>query len=366
MYDLVSAALKAQQLTQAAQLLKQWQQKTPQDLWLKLAMGQYWEVKGELEKAQITYTRLLQSTANTKVLSQAREGVQRVRDRLAQRREHDLNSAKQQPGAAAAAVLVLEPVAGDRRESAAQGLAQIMQLDVYTARTRLPSKHWRLLRVGAAGETQYFCEQLRSQGAPARWATVDQVKGLTTFRVQAIRAVEPELTVVCLNESGQQGTIQLSWGDITQWVVGQLPIYESVVDLDVRGKLKRKDATQDYGEMIDWHLHGRGCLLRLCDRTYKYREAIPLPPAAAYPSPLIASTAWKSMKSYFEAHITAAPITDFNGFGESALDFIELLPAFDHQVELGRSLPSPWDGAFHLYSGLRFMVRAAQNSSVQG
>ncbi|MBW4460967.1 MAG: hypothetical protein KME47_12135 [Nodosilinea sp. WJT8-NPBG4] len=363
MYDLVSAALGAQQLTQAAQLIKQWQQKTPQDPWLKLAIGQYWEAKTELEKAQITYTQLLQSTANTKVLSQAREGVQRVRDRMAQRREHDLSAAKQQPGAAATAMLVLEPVTGDRRESAAQSLARVMQIDAYTARTRLPSKHWRLLRVGPAGETQYFCEQLQAEGTPARWATVDQVKAVDTFRVQAIRAVEPELTVICLNSAGQQGTIQLTWGDITQWVVGQLPMYESVVDLDVRGKLRRKDATQDYGEVIDWHLHGRGCVLRLCDRTYKFREAMPMPPAESFPSPLIAATAWKAMKSYFAARIASAPLTDFSGFGESALDLIELLPSFENQVEMGRSRPSPWDAAFHLYSGLRFVVKAEARGS---
>ncbi|WP_017299183.1 hypothetical protein [Nodosilinea nodulosa] len=358
MYDLVSAALGAQQLTQAAQLIKQWQQKTPQDPWLKLAMGQYWEAKDELEKAQVTYTRLLQTTANTKVLINAREGVQRVRDRLARRREHELSAAKQQPGAASMAVLALEPVTGDRREPAAQGLARIMQVDAYTARTRLPSKTWRLLRTGPAGELQYFCEQLRAEDIPAHWATIDQLRGLSIFRVQAIQAIEPQLTVMCQSSTGQRGTIQLAWGDITQWVVGQLPIYESVVDLDARGKLRRKDATQDYSEVIDWHLHGRGCLLRLCDRTYRYRDAVPLPPADGFPSPLIAAAAWKAMKAYFADHILTAPVTDFSGFGESALDFIDLLPHFDAHVDLGRSLPSPWDGAFHLYSSLRFLSKA--------
>jgi hypothetical protein len=356
MYDLVSAALGAQQLNQAAQLLKQWQQKSPQDPWLNLAMGSYWEAKDELEKAQVTYTRLLQNTSNTKVLSLAREGVQRVRDQMARRREHDLNEAKQQPGAMVAAALVLGPVTGDRRELAAQGLAKVMQLDAYTARTRLPSKHWRLLRVGPAGELQYLCEQLKAEGTPARWATVDQVKELPIFQVEAIQAVEPQIKVVCQNSAGQRGTIQLTWGDITQWVVGQLPIYESVVDLDARGRLKRKDTTQDYGEMIDWHLHGRGCVLRLCDRTYRYREAIPLPPTEAFPTPLIATTAWKAMKNYFAADIMSAPINDFKGFGESALDAIDLLPAFGAHIDLGRSLPSPWDRAFHLYSTLRFLA----------
>lgn len=357
MYDLVSAALGAQQLTQAAQLIKQWQQKTPQDPWLKLAMGQYWEAKDELEKAQVTYTRLLQTTANTKVLVNAREGVQRVRDCLAQRREHDLSAAKQQPGAATTAVLALEPVAGDRREPAAQGLARIMQIDAYTARTRLPSKTWRLLRTGTAGELQYFCERLKAEGVPAHWVTIAQLQGLSTFRVQAIQAVEPQLTVLCQNSSGLQGTIQLAWGDITQWVVGQVPIFESVVDLDARGRLKRKDATQDYSEVIDLHLHGRGCILRLCDRTYRYRDGIPLPPASVFPSPLIAAVAWKAMKGYFMANIPVAPITDFSGFGESALDLIDLLHHFDAHMDLGRSLPSPWDGAFHLYSSLRFLLR---------
>lgn len=363
MYDLVSAALGAQQLTQAVQLLKQWQQKSPQDPWLKLATGQYWETKGELEKAQATYTRLLQSTANTKVLGSAREGVQRVRDRLAQRREHDLSAAKQQQGAAGAAVLVIEPVTGERRERSAQGLAQVMRIDTYTARTRLPSKHWRMLRVGPAGELQYFCERLKAEGIPARWATADQVKGLATFKVQAIQAVEPQLTIVCQNDAGQQGTIQLAWSEITQWVVGQLPIYESVVDLDARGKLKRKDATQDYGSVIDWHLHQRKCILRFCDRSYKYRDAVPLPPGAAVPSPLIAATAWKAMRSYFAERIAPEPIADFSGFGQSALDLVDLLPPFEPHIDLARSLPSAWDGAFHLYSSLRFLAAAPSNAT---
>ncbi len=356
MYDLVSAALGAQQLNQAAQLLKQWQQKNPQDPWLKLAMGRYWEVKDELEKAQVTYTWLLQNTSNPKLLGQAREGVQRLRDQLAQRREHDLEEAKQQPGATAAAALVLEPVMGDRREPAVQGLAQVLQIDAYTARTRLPSKHWRLLRTGPVGELQYLGEQLQAKGTPAFWATLGQVKELSVFRVEAIQAIAPQLTAVCQNSSGQRGTIQLGWSDITQWIVGQLPIYESVVDLDARGKLKRKDATQDYAEIIDWHLHGRGCILRFSDRAYKYRQAIPIPPAEALPSPLIAFIAWKAMKDYFRSRIDAEPLADFSGFGESALDIIDLLPPFEAQVDVGRSQPNAWDQSFHLYSALRFLA----------
>ncbi|MFH7243083.1 MAG: tetratricopeptide repeat protein [Spirulina sp.] len=358
MYDLVSAALQAQQLTQAAQLIKQWQQEKPKDPWLALAMGQYWEAKGELERAQTTYTKLLQTTANTKVLSQAREGIKRVRDHLARQREHDLNAAKAQPGSEVAGVLVLQPVVGDQRQEAAQGLAKVMQIDPYTARTRLPSQYWRLHRTGAMGELRYVGEQLRQQRVPCFWSSMEDIKALPVFRVHTIQSFAPQITVLCQNASGQKGTLQLQWSEISQWVLGLLPIYESVVDLGPWGKLQRKETTQDYTEVLDWHLHGRGCVLRFCDRTYRYRESAPVPGLWEPPvdGPLIAATAWKALKTLFEQAIVPSLYRDFKGFGESALDFIDLLPEISPYLELNRSEPSPWDAAFQLYSCLRFLA----------
>lgn len=358
MYELVSAALEAQQLNQAAQLIKQWQHKKPNDPWLALAIGQYWEAKQEPEKAQITYTKLLQTAASTKVISQAREGIQRVRDELARRREHDLNAAKAQPGSEVAAVLVLQPVVGPQRQVAAQGLAKVMQIDAYTARTRLPSQSWRLHRTGPCGELRYFGEQLRQQQVPCFWASMDEVKALPVFRVQTIQSFEPQVTVLCQNAKGQRGTLQFQWSEVSQWVLGALPIYESVVDLGPWGKLQRKETTQDYAEAMDWHLHERGCVLRFCDRTYRYRESAPAPGLWAPPTdgPLIAATAWKALKTWFGQKIVTSPHRDFTGFGESALDFIDLLPDIPPYLELNRSEPSPWDAAFQLYSSLRFLA----------
>ncbi|TVP69859.1 MAG: hypothetical protein EA342_02640 [Leptolyngbya sp. LCM1.Bin17] len=357
MYDLVLAALEAQQLTQAATLIKQWQGKNPQDPWLRLAMGRYWEAKGDLEKAQVTYTRVLQTTANPKALGQAREGVQRMRDQLAQQREHDLNAAKNRPGATQTAILALAPVAGAQRQAAAQGLAQVLQLDLYTARMRLPSQHWRLLRVGPAGELQYFCEQLQAQQIPARWTTVEQIKALPVFRVEAIQAFEPHISLICQDHTGQRGSLQLGWADISRWLVGALPLYESVVDLGPWGKLKRKQATQDYAEVMDWHLHRRGCILRFCDRAYNYRDtaAIPAMTDASPQTTLIATTVWKALKAHCQDSIQAAPYTDFTGFGAGALDLMTVMPPFEPYIDLIRPQPSAWDGAFHLYSSLRFL-----------
>jgi hypothetical protein len=358
MYDQVSAALSNQQLTQAAKLLKQWQQAKPQDPWLKLAMANYWEAKDDLEKAQATYTRLLQSASSSKVLRHARDGVQRVRDQLAQRREHAIEAAKSRSNAKGSAVLVLTPVIGDHREAAIQGLAQVMQLDAYTARMRLPSKHWRLVRVGAAGEIQYFWEQLQSRATPAQWLTINQVKSVPIFRVEQVQAFHPQLTVVCQNTTGQKGIISLDWSEIHQWLVGQLPIFESVVDLAPWGKLKRKDTTQDYAEVMDLHLPKRGCILRFCDRTYRYRDSAKIPTPDQTPaSSLVAATYWKAMRALFQGSLPV-PDRDFSGFGQGALDYMDLLPQFDHYLELSRPQPSAWDRAFHLYSCLKFLTLA--------
>jgi hypothetical protein len=356
MYDQVSAALSNQKLTQAAQLLKQWQRTKPQDPWLKLATANYWEAKDELEKAQVAYARILQSVSNSKVLRQARDGVQRVRDQLAQQREHELQAAKHQGDLKGAAVLVLAPVMGEQRESAIQGLAQVMNLDLYTARIRLPSLHWRLFRVGPAGEIQYFWEKLQTHGTPAQWLTIDQVKALPVFRVVQVQDFTPQLTVICQNAAGQKGTIALDWSEVNQWVMGQLPIFESVVDLSPRGKLKRKDATQDYTEVMDLHLLGRRCILRFCERTYSYHHSPAIPNQPQPPSGnRVAATYWKNMKTLFLQYLPS-PDKDFSGFSQSALDYMDLLPQFDHYLDLARRQPTPWDSTFHLYSCLRFIA----------
>ncbi|NJL47661.1 MAG: hypothetical protein HC929_09465 [Leptolyngbyaceae cyanobacterium SM2_5_2] len=70
----------------------------------------------------------------------------------------------------------------------------------------------------------------------------------------------------------------------------------------------------------------------------------------------MAALAWKSLKTYLQTAILPPPHTDFTGFGEGALDYIDLLPAFASHIDLARNAPSAWDAAFHLYSSLRFLL----------
>jgi hypothetical protein len=143
-------------------------------------------------------------------------------------------------------------------------------------------------------------------------------------------------------------------------VFGQLPLFESVVDTDAWRRLERKEKTQDYAEIIDLHCHQRRCLLRLCDRTYDFRQGNPLPNADTIPDKSLSTRPqWQALVQYLQQQVLAPRQHNFTQFGEGALEFLELLPTIQHQIELSRLQESHWDAAFHVYSGLHFIRHPA-------
>lgn len=364
MFDLVITALEQQEFSRAARLLQAWKQEKPRDPWLKLALARYWEATGELGKAEPAYRQLLQNAANAKLMTQARQGVARVQQAQSREREQLLDQARSQPGAAASALLVLEPVQGEARSAAAQGLAQVMQLDLYTAKLQIPGQYWRLYRVGNAGELQYFVQALRERQTPSFWAPMQPIQALQVFKVQYIQALHPQITMVCQNAAGQLGSIAFDRSEVSQQVSGQVPILESVVDLGPWGRLKRREVTQDFAEVVDLHLHQRGCVLRLCDRTYTYRQGLSFleKPATEGPAQPIARLAWDALKQTLLQSLPGPDVGSFVGFGKTALEYLNLLPSLPTHLDLARKVPSPWDTAFHLYSGLWFL-RADPNQA---
>lgn len=361
-FEQVMTALEQRAFSKAAHLLQTWKQQNPQDPWLSLAAGRYFEATGAVDKAETAYRRLLQQSTHAKIIPQARQGIQRLRDEQARRQEQMLTQVKAQPGGTQPALLLLDPVQGEARQAAAMGIAKVLQVDPYTARLLVPGQYWRLHRVGPAGEVQYLCQQLQAHQTPAYWVPLSRIKDLQVFRGQYLQTLQPEVKVVCQDGAGQLGTIAFDWPEVSQWVLGQLPIFESVVDLGPWGKLKRKEVTQDYSEVIDLHLHRRGCILRFCDRTYQYRQGSAglmamgtdrtSPPPNTQP---ISWVVWNRWKQILAEQVQGPCWKDFNGFGETALEYLNLLPDFPTHLDLIRRQPSPWDAAFQLYSGLRFL-----------
>jgi len=355
MYDAVLQAIEKNQLAQAAKLLRQWQGAHPTDPWLGLALGRYWEAQGEGQRAQVIYQKLLQQMTNTRLLSLARAGLQRTTQAQSPSPQGQGVRAQIPGGSTQPGVLVLMTVPEAQRSSAARALAQVMDIDLYTARLRLSSQHWRLYRVGPLRKMQHWYEALNHQGVPCGCVALDQIAQIMIWPVVAVESFAPQLRLIYQDRGGGQGIITLSWGEIQQAVVGQVPIYESVVDLGPWGKLQRRQTTQDYAEIMDWHLEGRG-IVRFCDRTYNHRDSAVIPSLAAHPPLGERAIAWKGLQNYYQDQKAATLLKDFSSFGLAALEFMDLIPDLGPIIDLGRDQPSAWDKAFQLYSGLRFLL----------
>lgn len=98
-----------------------------------------------------------------------------------------------------------------------------MQLDLYTARQRLSSQHWRLYRVGPLAELEYLCQQLNQRQVPSSCFSIEAIKAIPVWRVVAILAFEPQIKLVTqLPESGEK-TLIIDRAEVSQWLTGQLP-----------------------------------------------------------------------------------------------------------------------------------------------
>lgn len=364
----VVAALAASDYKQVSRLLKQWQSQEPKSPLLRLYAAQLQERTNRLEAAEKNYLKLLKSTTNSKLMSQARAGVQRIEQKLeaqqqearsqqAAQKSAALQQARSGAGSLETTILTIAAPKASNRKSAIAGLAQAFQLDAYSARMKVPNAGFRIARVISWGEASYYADTLSKSQLPTFCTKAADIRGLQTFQVEYFEALEPEASVICKNSDGQLGKINFGWHEVTQRVRGQLPIFEQVIDLGNRGRLVHKEKVQDYAQVVDLHLPGRQIVLRQCDRLYKYAKST----ALGNNNELNSRIQWNTLQTKIHEQVTQ-PGTDtlqddFSRFGKGCLEFINLLPFIPANLDIVRRAPSDWDLAFHLYSSLCFFSK---------
>jgi hypothetical protein len=356
MLESVAAAFDRQDYKTAAQLLKPLKQQYPDHPQVQLYVGRLYEVSGKTEAAAASYRQILQAATNAKVVTQARQGLQRLEAMAQQQKEAAIAAASAQPENSGLGVLVLQPLGGvspgENRQAAAQQFARIMNVDAYTARLLLPSRGWRLYRTGAMGELEFYGRELQKAGIPAFWVALDAVRQRRVFRVDYLQAVSPQAIVVCQNEAGQAGALTLDWAEVRQRVAGLLPIFEDVVDVDMRRNLTRKEKTQDYAQVLDLHLPRRNCILRFCDRTYQFQQGVVFESGGRQETIRLR---WNLLTEFLGDQLAQVSLdTDFTIFAENAEDHFTWIKNFPTHIDLFRKAPTYWDMAFQLYSGLVF------------
>lgn len=350
MHQLVTAALEAQDYRRATQLIKQWRKTSPKDPWMLLSIGRLQEGTLQWDAAEKTYLAFLKRVNNPKLMGQARAGLKRVQQARDASRQEALEEAKSVLGSDDPGVLALLPP--EDTQQAALELAKILRIDPYMARLQLPKRGMRLQRTGPIGELQYFGEALQGAKIPAMWSTIDELKTVQVFQVESFQAVSPQPMVVCQSPTGQLGSLEFDWSEVTQIVRAQLPVFEQVTDKGPWGKTKRKELVQDYVQVIDFHIRGRKIILRICDRTYDFRKSVTLVPDQTN----LTSTRirWNGLLQIINRSTSCPTLDDFTNFGQGALEIMPLLPYMPVYLELDRRKPSDWDTAFQIYTTLLF------------
>lgn len=359
MLDKIAAALDRQDYETAAQLIQVALQKSPKNPLVQIYLSRLHEATGNPEAAEALYRKLLQDTVSAKIALQARQGLQRLEEMAAARRQQAIAEATADPSSTNLGFLVLEPVSGEDRPQVIQNFARIMKLDPYLVRMQFPSRGWQLYRAGASWELDRYGQDLRKVGVPVRWATIAQIEQVQVFRVNYFESVSPQITVVCQNEADQLGSLNFNWAEVTQRVQGRLPIFEKVVDLDARKRLQRITKTQDYAQIYDLHLPKKNCILRLCDLSYQFQEGIVIESTESSPATLVQNTArinWNSLVGFLNQQLPQTSlVSDFTAFGETTLDHRVPLSRLKPHVDIPRKVETYWDPAFHLYSALMFL-----------
>ena len=360
----VAEALDRQDYRQAAKLLKQLQQQAPQNPWVQLYAGRWYEGTDKLETAEKIYRKLLKDATNPKIVAQARQGLKRIETIEQNRRQQAIVEAKADPSNTEPGVLILEPVPPEQKQTAAQTLARMLKTDPYTARMQLQSRGWRLYKTGEIGELKVYGQEMLEAGIPVFWVSLTDIQKLHVFRVQSIQSLSPQPTIICQNQADQLGSLTFSWQEVTRQVEGLLPLFIEALDYDPRrrkfDRFRHKEMTQDYAQILDLHLPRRGCILRFCDHSYNFQDGIDFSQFSEETRALPQSQNttrinWNLLTEQLNQWLThTLTWSEFTAFAETALDYTQLLGRLQPDIDLPRKSESLWDNAFQLYSGLVF------------
>ncbi|WP_373547007.1 tol-pal system YbgF family protein [Chamaesiphon sp.] len=378
MLEQAASALNRQDYQTAAKLIAALVAERPDDPQVQLYAAQLQEATNKLDRALEIYRLLLQQTVNLKITTEARRGIGRIEELQAQDRASELAVARNgitdniEPG-----FLVLEPISTAQKQSVVQKFAEIMALDPYSARLQLPSRGWRLYRLGQMGELEFYRDRLQQAQIPCFCVSQHDIQQMYIFRVSHFQSFHPQPTIVCTDDRAELRTFNFNWSEVTQIVTGILPIFEEVVEIDARNRTYRKPKILDYVQICDLQLRDRRSIFRLCSQTYnfcEYKQSIAqnrhqLTDDLSDRSwnsqslPLTSRDNWKNLLSQIHEQIPIIPThNNFKPFAETAIGYPELLQHIDPHIELLRRADSHWDRAFHLYSTLAMCRDAGGNS----
>ena len=372
----IAAALEGKDYKRAAQLTKQLQKESPENPWVQYYIARYYELTNNLEKAQTTYKQILRDITNPKIVSQARQGIQRIETAQQNLRQQAIQTAKNDPSNLEPGLLILEPVSPEKKPAAVHNISRIFKIDAYTTRMQIQSRGWRLYKTGPIGELRIYGQELLNAGIPVFWATLSDIQKIQIFRVQHFQSLTSP-AVVCKDKLDRLGAIEFNWSEVTQRVEGLLPMFIEIMDYSPhrrKDQFRHKEIRQDYAQICDLHIPSRNCILRISDQSYEFQQGVDFTqisadiPGLAHPKnqksrsqksqQIPQSTTrinWNRLLEILDQQLDVTVWSEFTSFAETAINYTQMLSKIESHVEVERKSETPWDPAFQLYSGLAFL-----------
>jgi hypothetical protein len=361
MLEQVEQALDRQDYRAARHLIKTLAHNQPSNERVHILAARLQEATEHFENAETIYRQLLQSAIDPKVLQEARQGIGRLLSKRDRQLDTEKSAALEIEGGRDPALLVLEPVPTEAKGELAPKLGKLLNLDAYTARMHLPSRGWRLYRVGFLGELSLYERRLKAVGIPSFCAPTSHANSMDVAIVQVFDEFRPQAIARCTNDYGAEMVMGFLWPEVTSIVSGLLPIFEElneVTSTTTKTTITRKPKILDYVQICDLHVPGKNLIFRVCSKTYAYQKA-----DGEKTGDFLARTShenWQRLlNQIFGRTVQAKMYSEFTVFAETAMDYPELLDKINPHLNLLRDRESYWDRAFQLYSSLIFNRHAA-------
>ncbi|MGQ9866852.1 MAG: hypothetical protein ACUVSQ_11330 [Pseudanabaenaceae cyanobacterium] len=321
---------------------------------LQLAQARWQEVAGQEAVAEVTYRELMKVARLQKIRDRSRQAWQGILDREQQARQRAIAAAMAAPDAARVGFWIVQPVAAAQREDLARRLARFFQTDVLTAKTWLPVRHPRILRLGPLGELRTYRDWLRAQGVASQCLTPETIAAVPVFAVDFWTVVSPtQVQAVGATES-----LVVDVGQVVRRVEGTIPVFSKVIAFDAQRRVTHKDQVLDRVRVCEVHLPDR--VLRFHDNGYRFEQGVVLTAAGA----ATVQERWQALMDWWEGLTPGKRYPgDFTAFGEMALGYASFLrDRVQPRLDLGGNLQSgalpvntrQWDACFEVFSALAF------------
>lgn len=352
MFPEIKLAIDKENYDQARKILTQLAREDHNNLWVKYYQSLILEKEENLKEAETNYRQIIKDSIypDPNLIKLIRDGIERIVNVYKQVKQEKINEFKDIENSDDLAVLFLQPVTLDEKKILAPKLAKIMEIDHYTATLQIPTRTWRLYKTGNLGELNYWQSELSQVDIPCFCESIKNLNKIVVYQAKYIIEDSENVTILIENNLEKEQEITFKWEDINNKVQGLIPIFESTLYVDARGKPLRKQSILDYGQFYDLHLLSENLILRFSDSFYKFDQGLSLTKQEK-----TAKEKWQILLDFFAHKIPNKPLwSDFTIFGEAVINFPEMLKQVEANINLFHREENIWDEAFQLYSCLIF------------